>query len=145
MKKQRKFYLYPREKSGIYYVYYKHPITGKKLSGISTHTRDYDEAYYLAIKWLREGRTDCSAVSLNHTFTIETLLKDLKSMDELNSQDADKILEILKEKDLIAEAQVKHKSGETLIQFLYKFWNYENSPYVEERLASRSQYWAQTV
>jgi hypothetical protein len=134
--KDLKFYLYPRGgEDGIYYVYFKHPATGKTLSGKSTKTRDYDEAYYLANKWFHEGFPDEEPVSLDHKFRMTEILHSLKEMENLTGDDAKKILRILEQKQLISDSFAVNESGDTFIEFLNKFWDFDNSPYVREKQA----------
>ena len=50
----RQFYLYPNA-SGYYNVIFIDPISGKKLTDKSTHTKDKVEAAMIATTWLQNG------------------------------------------------------------------------------------------
>jgi hypothetical protein len=66
---------------------------------------------------------------------VENILKAIRRSD-LNSDDALRIVQALKDRDLIDIAAVKSGKGTVLFtEFLETFWDYTASPYVKEKLA----------
>ena len=133
----RRYYLHTRH-NGTIYAELVDPQTGVKLTARSTGTRNRDEALLKIAEWLKSGiptgrvrrpRTLEAAVG------IENILKAIKRT-ELNSDDAVRIVQALKERRLIDIAAVK--SGKGIIpftEFLEELWDYVASPYVREKRA----------
>ena len=66
---------------------------------------------------------------------IENVLRSIRKTD-LNSDDALRIVHALKDRELIDFTAVKFGKGAALFtEFLERFWDYENSPYIREKLA----------
>jgi hypothetical protein len=66
---------------------------------------------------------------------IENILKVIRK-SELNSDDALRIVQALKDRDLIDIAAVKFGKGTVLFtEFFETFWDYTASPYIREKQA----------
>ncbi|MCL2442261.1 MAG: integrase, partial [Treponema sp.] len=133
----RRFYLHTRN-NGIFYAELIDPQTGVKLSARSTGTKNRDEAMLIIAEWLKHGiptgRTR-KPRTLEAVAGIETILKIVRKA-EINSDDALRIVQLLKSRDLIDIPAVKTGKGSvSFTEFLETFWDYESSPYVREKLA----------
>ena len=77
--------LFRLEKRGpYYYVRYKNPKTGKRLSAISTRKTDFQEAELQSYKWLSEGIPDSDSrktVDLNKLLDFDTFIFKLKNIE----------------------------------------------------------------
>lgn len=132
----RRYYLHKR-KNGILYAELVTP-EGNKLTARSTGTKDRDEALLVVAKWLESGIPTGRARKprpLEAAAGIENILKAVKR-SELTSDDALRIVQALKDKELIDIAAVGSGNGDvSFTEFLEKFWDFETSPYVREKLA----------
>jgi len=133
----RRYYLHTRH-NGVFYAELVDPRTKKKLAARSTGTRDRDEALLVIAKWLesgiptgrvREPRT------LEVAAGIESVMREIKKT-ELNSDDALRIVQTLKERKLVDFTVVKPGKGTvSFTEFLGKFWDFNVSPYIREKQA----------
>jgi integrase len=126
------FILSTRAASSKLYVSYKNPLTGKYGTKRSTGTSDPKQAEKIAYKWLITGeaekKNDCT----------QRHLLDAIQLAELTPSDAREIIEILKFKNLISSAVLKSdKANVNFIAFLENFWDYDNSPYIKEKLRKK--------
>jgi integrase len=130
----RQFYLHTRHK-GIFYAELINPETREKLPAKSTGTRNRDEALLIVAAWLDKGvpnGRDRRHRPVELTFDLETILKSIRKSG-LNGDDAMRIVQALKDMELIDVSVVKHGNGSVLFtEFLDSFWTYDNSPYVRD-------------
>ena len=115
-----------------YYVSYRNPLTGKYGTKKSTGTSDKRQAEKIAYTWLISGefdkRDNCNSKSL----------LDALRLADLTLQDTAVIVDILKKKELLVSAVIKNdKSDISFSAFLANFWDYENSPYIREKLRKK--------
>jgi len=133
----RRFYLHTRH-DGIIYTELVDPQTGTKLNARSTGTKDRDEALLKIAEWLKSGiptGREKTPRRLEAAASIETVLKVIRRT-ELNSDDALRIVQLLKDRNLIDIAAIKPGKGTVLfLEFLEEFWDYDSSPYIREKLA----------
>ena len=133
----RRYYLHTRH-NGIIYAELIDPETGTKLSARSTRTKSRDEALLIVAEWLKSGIPTGKAQkprTLEAAAGIETILKIIRRA-ELNKDDALRIIQILKDRELTDINAVKPCKGIILfLEFLEEFWDYESSPYIREKLA----------
>jgi integrase len=133
----RRFYLHTRY-GGIFYAELIDPATGRKLSARSTGTTNRDEAMLIIAKWLETGIPTGRVHKLRSLETaagIENILRAIRKTD-LNSDDALRIVRVLKDRELISINAVKAgKSAVDFGEFLEEFWDYTASPYIREKLA----------
>jgi integrase len=132
----RRYYLHTRHHG----IFYAELVTteGCKLTARSTGTRDRDEALLTIAEWLKSG------IPTGHlrkprpmevATGLEAILKSIRKTG-LNGDDALQIVSLLKAQELIDIPVVKAGKGNVLFtDFLEKFWDYEKSPYVREKLA----------
>jgi integrase len=133
----RRYYLHTRH-NGMFYAELVDPQTGAKLTARSTGTKDRDEALLVIAKWLEAGIPTGKARkprSLETAAGLETMLKTIRRA-ELNSDDALRIVQALRDRGLIDIAAVKSGKGSVLFtEFLEGFWDFNSSPYVREKKA----------
>ena len=135
----RRFDLYKRDK--IYYARLYNPETKQRTHGRSTGKTDRDEAAYIAMKMLYEGIP--SGKNQNprdpvEFFSIDNLIDQLNHAP-LTQEDLPRILNALKKRGFIDSAKLSNRNEETLVSFLLRFWDYEESPYIQERLAHKNR------
>jgi len=133
----RRYYLHTRH-NGTFYAELIDPQTGIKLTARSTGTKSRDEALLKVAEWLKTGIPTGRVRkprALEDAAGIENILRAIRRT-ELNSDDALRIAQALKERELIDIAAVKSGKGTlSFTEFLEEFWSYEASPYVREKLA----------
>jgi len=133
----RRYYLHTRH-NGILYAELVDPQTGRKLTARSTGTKDRDEALLKVAEWLKSGIPTGKARkprSLETVAGLENILMAIRRAD-LNSDDALRVVQALRDRGLIDIAAVKSGKGSVLFtEFLEEFWDYEASPYIREKLA----------
>jgi len=132
----RRFYLHKR--AGIYYAELVDQETGKKLPAKSTGERNEDEARDVVREWLRSGVPASPTRPLRTTreaFTIASVLAAVRT-EELTTSDAARIAEALKARGLLLTYSTPGSPGaELFTDFLTRFWSYDKSPYIAEKLA----------
>ena len=127
---------YIEKRNSVYYVRYKNPKTGKRLSGKSTGKTNRHEAELIAYKWLTEGIPDSTAEGtkkINELFDVDTFLYRVKNID-FNQDDIEKLLQILKDRNQISSYKLKETSTH-LIKYLLESWDYETSEIIREKKA----------
>jgi len=133
----RRYYLHTRH-NGTYYAELVDPNTGLKLTARSTGTISRDEALLIVAEWLKFGTPTGKAQiprTLETAAGIESILKIIRRAD-LNSDDALRIIQVLKDRELTDISAIKPNRGSiSFLEFLEEFWDYESSPYVREKLA----------
>lgn len=131
----RPFSLYRR--GSVWYVQLRNPTTRKYLPGRSTGERDRRAAEHVADDWIRDGIPGPQGARrpVREELQIDTALETIRSTP-LTPADAERIVRVLRERELIETAVVKAGSGsEGLVAFLSRFWDFDSSPYVREKLA----------
>lgn len=134
----REYYLHKRP-HGVYYVEFVDKVTGKKLTARSTRERDLFKAQVKAELWrlngIPTGRTKKPRPA-EEAAGIESIVRAVRRAD-LNADDALWIVSTLKSMGLIDVAAVKNtgRGAVPFIRFLESFWNYEESEYIQDRLA----------
>ena len=132
----RRFSLYRRGR--IYYCQLYNPKTRKYLSGRSTGETNRNAATLVVYDWLQNGVSDQGGAgrrSVDETIDMDTIIETLRKVG-LTTKDAERIVEVLKSRELIETVAVKDRpSSEGFVLFLQRFWDFEKSPYVAEKLA----------
>ncbi len=132
----RRFCLYRRGK--VWYCKLYNPSTKRYLSGRSTGEIQRDAALLTVAEWLSGGVPEPKQKGVrpvSNVFEVNTVLSALRVM-QLTKADAQKIVSILRDRQLIETAVVKAgPESQPLVSFLKQFWNYTSSPYVREKLA----------
>jgi integrase len=133
----RDFYLHKR-KNGFYYVEFIDKVTGSKLSARSTGETEKIKAQVMAETWLLNGIPTGRMKKprpIEQAAGIESVVKLIRK-SELDSDDALRIVETLKNMGLIDIAAVKNTGAGAVkfIDYLKVFWDYEKSEYIKNRL-----------
>jgi len=133
-----RFSMYLR--NGIWYVQFYNQSTRKYLPARSTRESSRSAALLVIAEWLKNGvpeprRGVRRLRSLHELLDLDTALATLSAFP-LSSDDVQRIVGVLRDRELIRDATIGAGPGsEPLLSFLGRFWNYENSPYVLERMA----------
>jgi len=133
----RRYYLHTRH-NGTFYAELIDPQTGVKLTARSTGMKNRDEAIMVISKWLETGIPTGRVRkprTLEAATGIENIMKAIKRT-EINSDDALRIVQALKDRNLIDISAVKSGKGSvSFTEFLEEFWDFEASPYIREKRA----------
>jgi len=132
----RDYYLHKRQ-NGFYYVEYIDKVTGKKLSARSTGESEKLKAQFKAELWLVNGvptGRQKKARPIAEAAGIEAVIKAINRA-ELNSEDALRIVEKLKNLGLIDITAVRNQGAGAVrfVDYMKKFWDYDTSEYVKYR------------
>jgi len=89
-------------------------------------------------KWLFDGIPEpwsSKRRAVGETLEVDAILSGIRNAP-LSATDAEKIVSALKDRELIETAVVKGSQGaEDLVAFLERFWTFDSSPHVREKLA----------
>jgi integrase len=134
----RRYYLHTRH-NGVIYAELVDPQTGAKLHARSTGTKNRDEALLKISEWLKSGIPTGRARKPRPPEAaagIENILKAIRRT-EISSDDALRIVRVLKDRELIDIAAVKNtgRGAVPFVRFLETFWDYEKSEYIQDKLA----------
>jgi integrase len=133
---------------GLFYVRFRDPITKERLPGRSTGKDNRDEALMVVHQWLEKGlpppitallpvKQGLKEKPLSTHLEVSQLLSEIKAAT-LDHQDMKKIEAILVDKGLILMMVLKSSpESELFSDFLTRFWTYDESPYVKERLSHK--------
>jgi integrase len=133
----RRFYVYKRTSSGLYYAEILDPRTGSRIAFRSTGERDRTAACLVANRWAQEGLPDREGTSrpIEAIADADTLIRSIHSTP-LTASDALRIVQELRARGLIT-LEAHPKSGpasEPFGAWLRAFWKYDGT-YIRERLA----------
>ena len=153
----RPFYLYPNA-SGYYNVIFIDPISGKKLTDKSTHTKDKVEAAMIATTWLQNGIPESRPNARNYHAAETKSSLNLKSIAQtVTEEEAQTLISMLTQrfnftiseqpavtKPILPEPEKKvqkiatpkpQKAGIPLSSFLLNFWDFDNSDFIKRYIA----------
>ena len=153
----RPFYLYPNA-SGYYNVIFIDPISGKKLTDKSTHTKDKVEAAMIATTWLQNGIPESRPNARNYHAAKTKSNLNLKSIAQtVTEEEAQTLISMLTQrfnftvseqpavtKPILLEPEKKaqkiatpkpQKAGIPLSSFLLNFWDFDNSDFIKRYIA----------
>lgn len=136
---RRKFYLFKRKNSDVYYVQFVNTETGKRGTAWSTGTADRDKAVELATAWLYEGIPSKHGRQLvQNVLTYQAILKKLQTL-ELTADDAEAIVTILKSRGLVQGTfQKPGAASQTLYEFLSSQWQPGSAFLADKKAYGRS-------
>lgn len=136
MGRMRRFSLFRR--NDVFYAQLFNFETKKFQTAKSTGKKDRDEAVLVVGEWLKSGVPSGRTRKLRTPedfFSLGAILEAIRH-SQLTPEDAARIVEALKGKNLIETAIVKAGPGSELLEsFISRFWDYDESPYVREKLA----------
>jgi hypothetical protein len=135
---KRQFYLHRRR--SLFYVQFTDPVTRRRLSALSTGKTTHDDALLVVYDWMKNGIPEKQARcteekrrGLPEKLAIGQLLASLKEA-EITESDIVKIEKILRDKGLVTLIVRKDSpQAELFTDYLARFWDYDRSPYVEEK------------
>jgi hypothetical protein len=129
----RRFSLYKRGR--IWYAQFYNPSTKRYADAKSTGESVRSAAISVVERWDREGIPDYTRPrSVIDTLGVDTILQTIRQTD-LTIRDAERVVAALKARDLVEYAVMRGGLGaEGFVQFLQRFWNYDESPYIREKL-----------
>ncbi|MFP4010634.1 MAG: tyrosine-type recombinase/integrase, partial [Spirochaetaceae bacterium] len=129
----RRFSLYKRGK--YFYARFWNPETRTYTGAISTRETEKEAAIAAVYHWEHYGISDREQ-SVDEMVAVDTVLHHVRTAP-LSIESASRIVEILKDRGFIESATLASDGPDTepLIQFLERFWDYDESPYVREKLA----------
>ena len=136
-------YLYTRRHSGNYYVQFRLE-DGSLSNHKSTETPNYNEARKLAMLWYYSGQIPerINSISEKHKMSeLEKvqLIKQLKIYD-FEYEDIQTIVDILVSRNFLVSRILKASpESRQAVDYLLEFWDYDKSPYREERPAPISE------
>jgi len=135
---KKPFYVHQR-KNGIYYAEFvdleKQEVTVVRSTGKTTRKEAEVQCQY----WLEHGlptKGEKKARPIAEVAGLASILKAIRKAD-LNADDAITIVETLKSLKLIDIAAVANtgRGAVNFIEFLETFWDFDESPYIRDRLA----------
>ena len=129
MKKPLPFSVFKRANRPSYLVAFKNEKTGTYLPPISTRQTDETAAIKTAYEWYRQGIPQKDKVIDLKEYTLRDLAK------EADLADAVFIVNELKRRGLLKSAVLTDtKQDRDFADFITNFWDYDNSPYIREKL-----------
>ena len=129
MKAPLPFSVFKRANRPSYLVAFKNEKTGTYLPPISTRQTDESAAIKTAYEWFKNGVPQKDKVVDLKEYTLRDLAK------EANPEDVESLVNELKRRGLLKSAVITDsKQDRDFSEFLINFWNYDNSPYIKEKL-----------
>lgn len=135
----KSFYLTKRK--DIWYVRFVNPITFDLSVAKSTGTKDKDEAERISMRWFINGNIPNDIRNTDNTKNLQvySIKQSIKNI-ELKREDVEEIIQIFKDRGFIETAVYKGDANSVLfIDYLYDFWDFDNSDYIREKLNSNHQ------
>jgi integrase len=128
------FSLFKRASSRCYYVKFKNNETGKYLPAISTKQESEAEAMKIAFEWLTNGIPKSGETVSYKQFS----LRDMTKAVDISKEDAAFICKELQRRGLL-KSYVLHDTKKAIdfSEFLLNFWDWDNSPYIKEKLRKK--------
>jgi integrase len=137
---RQKFYIFKRKGNPLYYARFINEA-GETITTRSTDCTNRDAAVFTVSNWLRDGlppnRKRGNKPRLIETeASLQSILSEIAKATTLDTNAALEIVKALRERGLIDTPAVKAGPGkDEFVAFLEKFWDYDKSPYVQEKLA----------
>jgi integrase len=103
---------------------------GKQLPPISTKKKTKDEAMKVAFQWLRDGIPQKQNTVRVHNLSLRETVKSLKDSEDAQTM----IAELKRQGWLKSFVLCNTPQAEQFVTFLSNFWDWDNSPYVKEKL-----------
>ncbi|MFP3089181.1 tyrosine-type recombinase/integrase [Treponema sp. TIM-1] len=132
MKKPLPFSVFKRANRPCYVVAFKNPQTGKYLPPISTRQVSESAAIQTAFGWFRDGIPQQNGKTIDiKRYSLREMAKDT----DLAPDDVDFIIGELQHRGILKKAVLAGtRQDRDFPDFLINFWDYDNSPYVKEKL-----------
>lgn len=136
MKSQSPFVLKKRnDKGGVYYVSFRNELTGKIIATRSTETTIKSKATQISFEWYKNGipkKSKKEIQSIDSLSVIHTIRQD----DSISDFTVDELLREIERRtgDKIRRVSKNYKGNVNAYQFMLDFWDWEQSPYIREKL-----------
>ncbi|MDR0637383.1 MAG: site-specific integrase [Spirochaetaceae bacterium] len=125
------FSVFRRAGRPAYLVAFKDEITGRYLPAVSTRKEKYADAVKQAWVWYREGIPRKGGPVNVPVDSIRKLLRETA----LTVRDAETLVGVLRDRGFVKSCVFAgNPDGPRLADYLKEFWDWENSPYVREKL-----------
>jgi integrase len=125
------FSVFRRADRPAYLVAFKNEVTGRYLPAVSTRKEKYADAVKQAWAWYREGVPRKEGPVGVPADSILRLLRDTP----LTKRDAEMFVRALKDRGFVKSCVFAGgEDGRRLADYLKEFWDWDNSPYVREKL-----------
>lgn len=132
-------YLIFKAHTGFYYAQIRLP-DGTLSNNKSTGCKNRIEAERKVMEWIVTGNIPLRSNSRDKkTQSVDKLkfFNDLRNAD-FTTEDIETIIKILKERNYLFSAVSKSSKGSISVEsFLEQFWDFDNSPYVKEKLGKK--------
>ena len=113
-----------------YYLVQFNDESGKQLPAISTKQKTEEEAVRKAFQWLRDGIPQKQNTVRVHNLSLRETVKNLK-----DPSDAETMIAELKRQGWLKSFVIAGtQQAEDFISYLTNFWDWDNSPYIQEKL-----------
>ena len=123
------FSIFKRADRSCYSVSFK-DANGKYLRPVSTGKKTENEALEIAFKWLRDGIPQKKAALRVNDLALKDTIRSIKTKDE-----AETALAELRRLGWVKGFVVKEtEAAVDFISFMTTFWNWDTSPYIQEKL-----------
>jgi len=123
------FSVFKRADRTCYSVAFK-DANGKLLPPMSTKKTTHDEAMKVAFQWLRDGIPQKQNAVKVHDLALKEVGRNVKNLNE-----AEIVISELKRNGWLKSFVINQTpQAENFISFLYNFWDWDNSPYIKEKL-----------
>jgi integrase len=125
------FSVFKRTGRRFYYVSFKNDKTGEYLPALSTKQETESAAIATAFAWLKDGiPRQGEAVPLQ-----KYTLRDMAREADISPADCDYICKELQRRGLLKSyILTESKQSASFTDYLQNFWDYDNSPYIKEKL-----------
>jgi hypothetical protein len=125
------FLVFKRTGRRSYSVVFKNETTGKYLPAISTKQETEAVAIETAFRWLRDGIPRRGEALPVKKYT----LRDMATETDITAADCEFICKELQCRGLLKSFVVAEtRAAVSFTEYLLNFWDYDNSPYVREKL-----------
>jgi len=136
----RRFSLFRRTNRPYYFAQIKNPETGRYTPPKSTGKAEESEALLVVAEWLRGGIPETRTRTRRkpaEVFTVDSIVTAIRGAEALTETDVGRIVRALTDRGALESARLPSEGPDTegLLTFLRRFWDYDSSPYVREKLA----------
>jgi integrase len=132
MKKPLPFSVFKRADRPCYLVAFKNEKTNRYLSPISTRQTSEPAAIQTAFEWYRNGIPQQKGKVMDLK---QYSLRDTVKAADLSTDDLEVIIRELQHRGLLKTAVLAGtRQDRDFVEYLVNFWDYDNSPYVKEKL-----------
>jgi len=119
----------------MWYCRFKNPDTGKWTTAKSTGETARDAAIAWAYHAIKYGIPEKGGRTAADLITVDTILTNIRTAERLDPDDVERILRTLADRGyVISGTPADSPATEDTVVFLLRFWTWNESPYVREKL-----------